>query len=89
MRQVLILVFLFFIGYALIFTVAEMPPFGCPENPANNMVSEFYIEQAVPQTRAVNVVASIIMDFRAFDTLGEATVLFVAIAAALSNLKAH
>ena len=30
-----------------------------------------------------------ITDYRAFDTLGEATVLFVAIAAALSNLKAH
>ncbi len=89
MRQVLIVVFLFFIAYALILTVAEMPPFGCPENPANNMVSEFFIEQAVPQTGAVNVVASIIMDFRAFDTLGELTVLFVAVAAVISNLQAH
>ncbi|GFP28732.1 hypothetical protein HKBW3S33_02146, partial [Candidatus Hakubella thermalkaliphila] len=32
---------------------------------------------------------SISTDYRAFDTLGEATVFFVAIAAVLSNLKAH
>lgn len=89
MRQILVFITLGLIAYVLIFAVAEMPPFGCPGNPANNIVSELYIEGAVPETGALNVVASIIMDFRAFDTLGEATVLFAAIAAALSNLKAH
>lgn len=89
MRQLLVVIFLALIANALIFTVVEMPPFGSPENPTNNEVSQKFVENAVEETGALNVVASIIMDYRAFDTLGEATVLFVAIAAALSNLKAH
>jgi multicomponent Na+:H+ antiporter subunit B len=89
MRQLLVVLFLALIANALIFTVVEMPPFGSPDNPTNNAVSERYVEQAVAETGSLNVVASIITDYRAFDTLGEATVLFVAIAAALSNLKAH
>lgn len=89
MRQLLVVLFLALIANALIFTVVEMPPFGSPENPTNNQVSQTYVEDAIEDTGALNVVASIITDFRAFDTLGEATVLFVAIAAALSNLKAH
>ena len=89
MRHFLVIVFLAIIAYALIFTVVEMPAFGSPENPTNNVVSQGYVDGAVEDTGALNVVASIITDYRAFDTLGEATVLFVAIAAALSNLKAH
>jgi len=82
-------IFLALIANALIFTVVEMPPFGSPDNPSNNQVSQRFLENAVEETGSLNVVASVIMDYRAFDTLGEATVLFVAIAAALSNLKAH
>lgn len=89
MQKALVVVFLAFIVYALVFTVVEMPPFGSPDNPTNNMVSERYLSDVVEDTGALNVVSSIITDYRSFDTLGEATVLFVAIAAALSNLKAH
>ena len=89
MRQLLVVIFLALIANALIFTVVEMPPFGSPDNPTNNQVGGRYLENAVEETGSLNVVASVIMDYRAFDTLGEATVLFVAIAAALSNLKAH
>ncbi len=89
MRQLLVVIFLALIANALIFTVVEMPPFGSPDNPTVNEVSKRYIEGAVEETGSLNAVASIIADYRAFDTLGEATVLFVAIAAALSNLKAH
>ena len=89
MRQLLVVIFLALIANALIFTVVEMPPFGSPDNPSNNEVNQRFVEKAVEETGSLNVVASVIMDYRAFDTLGEATVLFVAIAAALSNLKAH
>ncbi len=89
MRQLLVVIFLALIANVLIFTVVEMPPFGSPENPSNNHVSGRFVENAVEETGSLNVVASVITDYRAFDTLGEATVLFVAIAAALSNLKAH
>jgi len=48
-----------------------------------------YIEGTVRDTGAVNAITAVIMDYRAFDTLGEVTVLFVAIAAALATLRAH
>ncbi len=71
------------------FTVAEMPPFGSPDNPAFNEVPGRYLESGVAETGAVNIVSSVIIDYRAFDTLGEATVLFVAIAAVIATLKSH
>ena len=89
LRGVLILVMLGIIGYAMAITVAEMPPFGEATNPAHNMIYERYTRQGIQDTGALNLIASIITDYRAFDTLGEVTVLFTAIAAALSNLKAH
>ena len=88
-RQVLVLVILFMIGFALVVTVAEMPEFGAADAPVQNEVAARYIEQTIEDTGALNAISAIIMDYRAFDTLGEVTVLFVAIAAALSNLKAH
>lgn len=89
MRLFLTLFFLVLIGFTLVVTVAEMPTFGDPNNPTNNEVAGRFIEQGVEETGAVNLIASILLDYRAFDTLGEATVLFVAIAASLSCLKAH
>jgi len=77
------------IGFFFSFTVAEMPPFGDPTNPVFNEVPAHYIEMGLQETGAVNLVSSIIIDYRAFDTLGEATVLFVAIAAVIATLKSH
>lgn len=88
-RKLLTLLFLAVIGYFLVITVAEMPVFGEAANPANNEVPARYTEQAVEDTGSVNVVSSIILDYRALDTLGEATVLFVAIAAVIATLKSH
>ena len=62
----------------LVSTAAELPPFGSPDNPANNEVSQRYIEQGMQETGAVNIVAGMILDYRAFDTLGESNVLFIA-----------
>jgi multisubunit Na+/H+ antiporter MnhB subunit len=71
------------------FTVAEMPPFGSIDAPAFNEVPRRYLESGVPETGAINIASSIINDYRAFDTLGEATVLFAAIAAVIATLKSH
>ena len=67
----------------LFFTAISLPPFGDPENPTNNEVTRKYIEEGIQDTGAVNVVASMILDYRAFDTFGEACVLFVAVCAVL------
>lgn len=88
-RQFLVYMILFMIGYALILTVAEMPTFGALEAPAHNFVAVRYLEGTVKETGALNAVTAVITDYRAFDTLGEVTVLFTAVAAALATLKSH
>jgi len=88
-RTLLTLYLLGLIIFLFSFTVAEMPPFGCPDNPVFNEVHWRYLEAGVAETGAVNIISSVILDYRAFDTLGEATVLFVAIAAVIATLKSH
>ncbi len=62
----------------LLLTVSWLPPYAAPENPYNNEVSERYIEKGLQETGAVNIVAGMILDYRAFDTFGESCVLFIA-----------
>jgi multisubunit Na+/H+ antiporter MnhB subunit len=50
-------------------------------------MSEVYIEQGLKKTGAANLVASIILDFRGYDTLGEAAVLFTAVMGVLAVLR--
>ena len=73
--------------WVLLSTTAALPSFGNPDNPANNEVSARYIEQGMQETGAVNIVAGMILDYRAFDTLGESHVLFVAACAVLILLR--
>ena len=71
----------------LVSTAAELPPYGSPDNPANNEVSQRYIEQGLQETGAVNIVAGMILDYRAFDTFGESNVLFIAAVTVLTLLR--
>lgn len=71
----------------LLMTVSFLPSFGNPNNPVNNEVSQRYIEQGLQETGAVNIVAGMILDYRAFDTLGESHVLFIAAASVLILLR--
>jgi len=63
---------------ALVFTCYHLPEYGNPANPGNNIVSQRYIEKGLKETGAVNIVAGMILDYRAFDTFGESNVLFAA-----------
>ena len=85
--RILAFVMLAVMTYFLVTTVVALPPFGLADNPYNNEVSARYIEQGVPETGAVNFVAGMILDYRAFDTFGESTVLFVAACSVLILLK--
>lgn len=73
--------------FVLLETASYLPPFGNPDNPANNEVSQRYIEQGMQETGAVNIVAGMILDYRAFDTLGESNVLFIAACSVLILLR--
>ena len=65
----------------LLLTAANLPAYGDGEAPTNNEVAERYVNHGVAETGAVNAVAGMILDYRAFDTLGESFVLFTALCA--------
>ena len=71
-------VFALFFTTVLVLTVSHMPKTGDLNNPTNNEVAERYINKGLEETGATNIVAGMILDYRAFDTLGESHVLFVA-----------
>lgn len=85
--SILAVVTCFAIIYVLLRTTSFLPPFGNPDNPVNNEVSQRYIEQGMQETGAVNIVAGMILDYRAFDTLGESNVLFIAACSVLILLR--
>ncbi len=62
----------------LLFLVAHLPLYG-EENARASVVSDRYVAEGVEETGAINVVAGMILDYRAFDTLGESHVLFTAL----------
>lgn len=70
----------------LLFTVFHLPLFGEPNNPAVNEVVERYVEKGLEETGAVNMVSGMILDYRAFDTFGESSVLFLAVTSVMMLL---
>lgn len=86
MKRKLLILMLLVLFVVLTFAVLQMPTIGSVDHPAYNETALYYLENAVKDTGAVNVIAAIITDYRAFDTLGETTVLFTAIAAVGSVL---
>ena len=69
-----------------------IPPLGQPllNDPsatAVRPVSADYLLKAAEETGAANVVMAVLLDYRAYDTLGEATVIFVSIIGAYAILR--
>ena len=71
----------------LLVTLSRMPPFASPDNPTVNEVYSRYIEKGVSETGAVNTVAAVVLDYRAFDTLGESVMLFAAVVAVIMLIR--
>jgi multisubunit Na+/H+ antiporter MnhB subunit len=70
---------------AATWVVGSMPPFG---SPSLRMAEAYLSPNALLQpTGAANLVAAVILDFRGYDTLGEATVLFTAVMGVLAVLR--
>lgn len=76
------------IGLLGLQTVAEFPAFG------SSVMERFadapslaYLRNGLAQTGAPNAVTAVLLDFRAYDTLGEATVLFCAVLGVITVLR--
>lgn len=85
--KVFSVLFCVFLAWMLLMAVSYLPTIGREGNPANNEVSQRYIEKGLDETGSVNIVTGMILDYRAFDTLGESHVLFIATAAVLILLR--
>ena len=70
---------------AFLYMTAHITRYG-EENPKAAEVADRYITQGVEETGAVNIVAGMILDYRAFDTLGESHVLFTALVCVMTLL---
>lgn len=85
--KVFSVVFCVFLMAMLLVAVSWLPTFGEADRPVNNEVSARYIENGLQETGAVNIVTGMILDYRAFDTLGESHVLFIATCTVLILLR--
>ena len=85
-------VFAILSGVAIVSTLLAclfyLPRFGAVNNnPTLNDIYHEYIENGIDKTGATNFVSGMILDYRAFDTLGESFVLFTAVNCVLILLQ--
>lgn len=64
-------------------SLKDLPEFGYPLM----KVAGVYLREGLTKTGATNLVSSVILDFRAYDTLGEATILFTAVIGVLAVVR--
>ncbi len=85
MTTVAIIIILF------MFTMKVVPLFGEFGNPifvrAENAPSQTYVSKCLEDTGAANAVSAVILDYRGYDTLGEATILFASVIGAIALLR--
>jgi multisubunit Na+/H+ antiporter MnhB subunit len=82
-RAVLAVVFLLVASFLLL-AAAEMRPFGAP---ASAVMDDYFLSNAQSEVAVNNVVTAVVFDYRGFDTLGEATVLFAAVVGVLALFR--
>lgn len=66
------------VGGVLLYAVTGLPDLGDPTSPANVHVGRTYLQTTHDDIGIPNVVTAVLASYRAFDTLGEATVIFAA-----------
>ena len=84
MRKVALFVAFLFVSAFLLLAATSMRPFGTPNDAA---MDDYFIANAQAEVGSNNVVTAVVFDYRGFDTLGEATVLFAAVIAVLSLFR--
>jgi multisubunit Na+/H+ antiporter MnhB subunit len=84
MKKAILLTLFLFVGALLLFAAASIRPFGEPIHPE---MDNYFIRNAQREVAANNVVTAIVFDYRGFDTLGEATVLFAAVVGVIALFR--
>ncbi len=65
-------------GVFLVYAAVDFPDWADPESPASTHVSPHFIEKTMEETSVPNIVTAVLADYRTFDTMFEATVIFSA-----------
>lgn len=76
------------LGIVIAFLVASaflIHPFGQPPS----QMDDYIIDNSQAETGTNNVVAAVLFDYRGFDTLGEATILFTAVTGVVMLFRAR
>lgn len=73
MRKIISLILLIIIGIGIFLTLKEIP-FGISQK----NIGDYFLQNGIKQTGAINTVTSVVVNYRGFDTLGEIVVLFTA-----------
>jgi len=73
MRRIVSILLLIIVALGISLSLAKIP-FGT----SKTKVGRYYIDEGIKETGAVNIVTSVVVNYRGFDTLGEVTVLFIA-----------
>jgi multicomponent Na+:H+ antiporter subunit B len=73
MRRIVSILLLIIVALGTSLSLAKIP-FGVPKT----KVGRHYIDKGIEETGAANIVTSVVVTYRGFDTLGEITVLFIA-----------
>lgn len=76
MKKTIFIVAAIIVSGLLCGTFEGIHPFGVPQNTS---MDDYFLTHALSDRSAQNVVTSLVFDFRGFDTLGEAAVLFTAL----------
>jgi len=72
MKRIISFILLAIVALGITLSLLNIP-FGMPKT----KVGEHYIKKGIQETGATNIVTSVVLNYRGFDTLGEVTVLFV------------
>ena len=83
-RRVLFLVAVLVVAGVFWGALSRLHPFG---ETARAPMDDYYLENAQHEQSVNNVVTSIVFDYRGFDTLGEAAVLFTAVCSVLALFR--
>lgn len=84
MKTAYALIFMALLTVFIFYAIITLHPIGVP---IHSEMDDYFIANAQIDVGTNNVVTSIVFDYRGFDTLGEATVLFTAVISIVALLR--
>ena len=88
MKRLVSLALMLVLAVPILSAVAQLPVPGAPDAPIRTHVAQRYLERGVEETGSQNIVTGVLLEYRLFDTFGEAAVIFTALVGVLAVLSA-